>query len=273
MDHQAANIHKERIYYKSIKSAKESSLISTDDSILVICAGHRDKKILELNGFTKVTISNLDDRLEKNEFAPFEYSYQDAEDLSFEDNSFDWVLVHAGLHHCYRPHRALLEMLRVGKKGAIVFEARDGFLIRQAKKFNLVPTYELESVIDNDLKYGGVANTDIPNFIYRWKEREIESILNAYFPTFKDNKVHYFYNLRLPTQRISFIKSPLKRYFLLALMIPVKIFCTLFPKQSNEFGFIMQKGTELHNWLKHENGQVKINPENVKKDFDINKKL
>ena len=273
MDHKAANIHKDRIYYKGIKSASESGLIPTSDSILVVCGGHNDKKTLEVHGYQNVTISNLDDRLEANEFAPYSYSFQDAEDLSFEDQSFDWVLVHAGLHHCYRPHRALLEMLRVSRKGAIVFEARDSFTLRLAKKFDLVPTYEIPAVIDNDFKYGGVANTSIPNYIYRWKEREIESILDTYYPTFSDNKVHYFYSLRLPTQRIAFIKSPIKRAITKLAMIPIKIFCILFPKHSNEFGFVMTKGSKLQDWLKKNGGVVDIDVEKLKKDFDTEKRL
>lgn len=273
MDHKAAEIHKERIYYKTIKLAKEKSLISLGDNILVVCAGHQDKKILESHGFTNVTISNLDERLEKDEFAPYEYSYQNAEDLSFEDNAFDWVIVHAGLHHCYRPHRALLEMLRVGKRGAIVFEARDSTILRIGKKFNLVPTYEIEAVIGNNLKYGGVANSTIPNYIYRWKEREIESILDTYFPNFSDNKVHYFYNLRLPTKRISIVSSAIKRIAMYTALIPLRILCAIFPKQSNEFCFIMEKGHTLHNWLKKENDVVVINPDVIKNDFDLGKSI
>jgi len=271
LDHKVAEIHKERIYYKTIKSAKESSLISVNDNILVVCAGHQDKRILESQGFKNVTISNLDERLDNDEFAPYQYSYQNAEDLSYGDDAFDWVIVHAGLHHCYRPHRALLEMLRVGKKGAIVFEARDSSIMRIGKKYNLVPTYEIEAVIGNDLKYGGVANSSIPNYIYRWKEREIESILNAYFPNFQDNKVHYFYNLRLPTKRISIVNSPIKRMAMHAFLIPLRILCAIFPKQSNEFCFIMKKGTQLHSWLKVENGAVVINPDVIKKDFNLDK--
>jgi ubiquinone/menaquinone biosynthesis C-methylase UbiE len=32
-----------------------------------------------------------------NEFHPFKWSYQDAENLSFKDKSFDFVVVHSGL--------------------------------------------------------------------------------------------------------------------------------------------------------------------------------
>jgi ubiquinone/menaquinone biosynthesis C-methylase UbiE len=52
-----------------------------------------------------------------DEFAPFSWSFQDAEQLSFEDEAFDYVFVHAGLHHCASPHRALLEMYRVARRG------------------------------------------------------------------------------------------------------------------------------------------------------------
>ncbi len=272
MDHKIAPIRKERIYYKTIKSSKEKAIISENDSFLVVCGGHTDKKVLEANGLANVTISNLDDRLSDNEFSPYKYSYQDAENLSFEDACFDWVIVHAGLHHCYRPHLALHEMLRVAKKGAIVFEARDNTIIKFGKKLRIVPTYEIEAVIGNNMKYGGVANTDIPNFIYRWTESEVDGVLNSLYPIYSDNKVHYFYNLRLPTDRIKVIVSPFKRFIMSSLMLPLKLFCFLFPKQSNEFGFIMVKGNKLHPWLQNNNGEIKINPESVKKGFDISNK-
>jgi ubiquinone/menaquinone biosynthesis C-methylase UbiE len=41
---------------------------------------------------------------------------QDAENLSYDDRAFDLVVVHAGLHPCYSPHRALLEMYRVARR-------------------------------------------------------------------------------------------------------------------------------------------------------------
>ena len=37
--------------------------------------------------------------------------------FGFEDGAFDFVVVHQGLHHCHSPHRGLLEMYRVARRG------------------------------------------------------------------------------------------------------------------------------------------------------------
>ena len=79
-------------------------------------------------------------------------------------SSFDWAIVHAGLHHCASPHRGLLEMCRVARKGVVVMEARDSMLIRLAARVGLVPNYELETVAIANFAIGGLRNSAIPNY-------------------------------------------------------------------------------------------------------------
>ncbi len=83
--------------------------ISTADSVLVVCGGPLDEAVMREVGFARFVISGLDGSAEQ----------QDAERLSFADGSFDVVIARAGLHHCYSPHRALLEMYRVARKAAM----------------------------------------------------------------------------------------------------------------------------------------------------------
>lgn len=65
-------------------------------------------------------ISNLDDRMvDDGRYAPMEWSYQDAEHLTYGDETLDVCVVHDGLHHCRSPHQALLEMLRVARRGVL----------------------------------------------------------------------------------------------------------------------------------------------------------
>jgi len=54
-----------------------------------------------------------------------EYSKQDAEELSFENESFDYVVVKESLHHLPRPYMAIYEMLRVCKEGIYIVEPQD----------------------------------------------------------------------------------------------------------------------------------------------------
>lgn len=259
---------KHRLIYKSLSKALKKSKIHIDDKILVICGGNFDRNVLLDFGFSNVTISNLDSRMKGDEFHPYLWSYQDAENLTLEDNSFDWVLVHAGLHHCYSPHKALLEMLRVGKIGAIVIESRESFTMNLAIKLGLTGHYEIQAVIGNDLKFGGVANSFIPNHVYRWKENEVSKIVRSLYPQYSDNQVDFYYGLRIPYGKIEFEKSSIKKLILHLSFLPLKLYAFLFPKQANEFGFIIRKGNTLQQWLEMDQSGLKLNMDYLNSNFD-----
>ena len=54
-----------------------------------------------------------------------DYSAQNAEELKFGDNAFDYVLIKEALHHFPRPWLALYEAFRVCRKGVILIEPND----------------------------------------------------------------------------------------------------------------------------------------------------
>ena len=161
-------------------------------------------------GFRQVTISNLDSRIKGDEFAPYPWSLQDAENLRFEDGAFDFVVVHQGLHHCYSPHRGLLEMYRVARRGVLAFEPRDTRLVRLGVKLGFGQEYEIAAVAENGLQAGGVGNSATPNFIYRWTEREIEKTIRTFNPAGRA-EFRYFSALRVPKKRIRSMKNGLWR--------------------------------------------------------------
>src|SRR5205814_4551563 len=125
------------------------------------------------------------------------WSYQDAESLTFADNSFDMVMACAGLHHCHSPHRALLEMYRVARHCALALEARDSFLSRIAVHLGVVDEYELTAVVGNDYAFGGVKNTSVPNYIYRCTEREVIKTISSYAP-YAPSRVLWFHEFAPP---------------------------------------------------------------------------
>jgi ubiquinone/menaquinone biosynthesis C-methylase UbiE len=230
-------------------------------SILIVGAGETDREVFSSLGFTNVTISNLDVRLTGNEFAPYQWSYQQAEKLTYEKESFDFVVVHAALHHCESPHRALLEMYRVAKKGLIAFESRDSLLMRFLELVDLTPSYEHLAVYYNDGKFGGVNNTEIPNYIYRWTEREIEKTIDTYAPYAK-HQFHYQYDNDVPSSVGLEQKATLKSLIVSIAKPFYKIFSLLFPKQQNLFAFYVEKPKlpeDLYNWLKLEDGKLRFN--------------
>jgi len=87
------------------------------------------------------------------------------QNLPYDDDSYDYVIIHASIHHSSKPHAAILEMLRILKIGIIFIESRDCFLTKLSCKLSLSEEYERSAVKNgND---GGVDNTNIPNFVYR----------------------------------------------------------------------------------------------------------
>ncbi|WP_422281189.1 methyltransferase domain-containing protein [Bradyrhizobium sp.] len=81
--------------------------------------------------------------------------------MSYDDESFDAVIVDAGLHHCHSPHRALLEMYRVARKCAVAFEARDSLLMRAAIRAGLTEEFERSAISADRMRAG---ESPIPEF-------------------------------------------------------------------------------------------------------------
>lgn len=57
-----------------------------------------------------------------------DYSEENAEELSFDDESFGYVLCKQSYHHFPRPYIALYEMLRVADRGVVLIEPNDSEL-------------------------------------------------------------------------------------------------------------------------------------------------
>jgi hypothetical protein len=82
-------------------------------------------------------------------------------------------------------------MLRIAKSGVIFIESRDCFLTRLSCWLGLSEIYEY-SAVNND-EHGGVDNTNIPNFVYRWTEREVWKLISSYKPLNK-YKLYFDYD-------------------------------------------------------------------------------
>ena len=148
-------------YSETLRRLLNDGWIGLNSSVLVVCGGGYDRDVFHGLGFRRVTISNLDSRLDSrrdgSEFAPYPWSLQDVERLRFEDGAFDFVVVHQGLHHCHSPHRGLLEMYRVARRGMLAFEPRDTRLVRLGVRLGFGQEYEIAAVAGNGLRAGGVS--------------------------------------------------------------------------------------------------------------------
>jgi len=220
-------------------------------SILVCGGGIRDKETFDALGFLNVTISNLDSRMESNQYKPYGWIRENISDLSLADNEYDYVVVHAALHHCRSPHRALTEMYRVARRAVLAFEARDSAVMRILENLNLTQTYECTAVFFNDCKFGGVENSDVPNFVFRWTEREVRKTIQSYNPV-AEHKIRFFYATGIPSSASAEKKGLAKRFFLSALKPFYILFVRIFPKQQNLFAFYIEKPIlpdDLFEWL------------------------
>lgn len=239
-------------YQNVLNKLLTKDVIHKTDNILVVCGGLGDKKLLENLGFSRVTISNLDERMKANDFKPYDWDFQDAEDLKYKDEQYDFVLVRVGLHHCRSPHKALCEMYRVAKTGILAFEARDNMFIRLACFLNIAEKHEISAVGgDNNSQYGGIRNSGIPNYVYRWTQREVMKTICSFAPYAK-HSFRFFYSLRLPLPSLLLRNKFTLRRLVLLVAPFIKIFTFIFPKQCNQFGILVMKPNlpqDLQPWL------------------------
>ena len=200
--------------------------------IIVLGAGNLDQEIFEELGYKNVTFSNIENSDEKK--LNF---YENIHDIKLKDNSYEYCIAHACIHHSSKPHQAILELFRVCSKGSLIMEANDSFISRVACKLKLSEEYEL-SAIKKNITTGGVDNTNIPNYVYRWTEREVIKLMKSFRPDLK-HKIFFNYS-----SHIKFTQSK-------AIKIFFDIIFLIFPKQKNLLSIYIDKDNLIMNdWIK-----------------------
>jgi len=104
------------------------------------------------------------------------FSIENAEKLSFEDNSFDYVLCKESYHHFPRPYLGVYEMLRVAQKGIILIEPNDPisqmpFLLGMVNILDKWNTNLAEKFWKNRFSFESVGN-----YVFKLSLRECEKI-------------------------------------------------------------------------------------------------
>ncbi len=191
-----------------------------NSKIIVFGAGPMDVRIFNELEFKNTTFSNLNPN--KNNFRKI-----NIHNTGLEESSFDYCVAHASIHHSSQPHRAITEMYKVAKKGILIIESNDSLLMRLAVKLKLAEEYEVSAVNNGST---GVDETFIPNYVYRWTEREIEKLIKSYKPNV-NHEIIFDYN--------NHIKFNNKKFFLLKLIL--KIFFLIFKKQQNLLSIFINK--------------------------------
>jgi ubiquinone/menaquinone biosynthesis C-methylase UbiE len=121
-------------------------------------------------------ISNTFLELSKQKGLFEKYAIENAENLSFPDDSIDYILVKEAYHHFPRPYLAVYEMLRVAQKGLILIEPHDPIsrmplLLFLKNVLDRVNVNLLSKFWKNRYSYEAVGN-----FVFKLSEREIEKI-------------------------------------------------------------------------------------------------
>lgn len=229
-------------------------------SVLIVGGAGNDFTVFKALGFEDVTLSNLDDDVRGSDYAPFKEACEDAENLSFDDGSFDYCVICAALHHCYSPHRALLEMLRVARVGVIFIESRDSWLMRRLENWGFTQTYEYSAVWKSGGLSGGVRNSEIPNYIYRWTEREIEKTARCALP-WGEPVFDYRYGNSYPRSTRIMKGAGWKSWIITAARPLYALFARLFKRQQNMFAVYIQKpvAATAFSWIRFEGTTPKFN--------------
>src|SRR5581483_5414264 len=119
---------RDSLYRRALRNLVGRGVLHENMSVLVAAAGAPDRDALQSLRFSNVTMTNIS-REPPADLSPYHYETQDLEALQYDDLSFDWALVSASLHHCRSPHRALLELYRVARRGVLALESRDSLAI------------------------------------------------------------------------------------------------------------------------------------------------
>ena len=237
-------------------------IIDKNSKILVVGGTKYDSNIFKNNSFLNVTIGNLD---RETDYTPYKHTIQDLRKLTLENDSFDYVVANACIHHTSKPHQAILEMYRVSSKGIIVIEGNDSLFIKITNFFGLSQEYELSAIISGEYNHdlGGVDNTNVPNFVYRWTEREVYKLISCYEPQFT-HKIEFYYDSDFEGYK-NVKKMRLINPILFLLEMAAKVYFLFFKKEKNLFSFFVnKKDRKLNKWIKNfENNNTKIDREYI----------
>jgi len=210
-------------------------------SILIVGAEQNDVDLFLARGFANVTLLNL-------QSAPVTMPA-------------GWKFV---VGNGRSPHSILLEMYRTSIKTTIFIEARDSLLMKAVERCGLTQSYELTAVHYNGGTSGGVDDTAVPNYVYRWTEREVEKTIASYAPHC-NHAFDYRYGLDLPQTPAVLMHAPLRTAFIRAIRPLAWLLGVLLPRQQNLFAAQIQKkqgDMQLKPWLFREgNGQLSFDKE------------
>lgn len=249
----------------------ESGKLDTEGALLVLGASDGDELVLRKAGWSSITLSNF---VSSNSIQSPDTSYLelDAEDIALPDESFECVAAYEVLHHCRSPHRALCEMLRVSRRYVIFQEPNDSRLYAWLRRFGFVSSFEIAAVVGNGFVSGGVRNTAVPNYIYRWNHATAHQTALSFmpdrvihlhsYPYWELNHTEFELGLKLESPLGVLIKAfggPRRFRQVLRLAESTLNRLLLSRHLGNQFFCCIEKTDQLHEWLRRSGSDVVFN--------------
>jgi ubiquinone/menaquinone biosynthesis C-methylase UbiE len=119
---------------------------------------------------------------------------QNAEALSFGNETFDFAFCKDSLHHFPRPTLAIYEMLRVARKGIAIIEPQDEFIEASVSQIIYRGVKNLLFAAFLGRKATRFQYEEVGNFIYSISKRELEKIAVAYdYPVIAFKGINSYY--------------------------------------------------------------------------------
>jgi SAM-dependent methyltransferase len=256
-----------------LRKCIEKMRIDVDGTVLVVGGMQEDAEVLRRCGFHRITLSNINGVPDYNGASDeLPVVAVDAENIRLADNSYDIVFVHEVIHHCRSPHRALCEMLRVAKRRVLMMEPNDSGFMSLLTRLRLSFPFEVAAVVNNDYVRGGVRNSQIPNFIFRWNEHEVYKLACTFLAehelrVYADPYWHFNADERMLADRkqtkIGSITGLIGAKNFLRILHDAQRILNKVPTlrgQGNKFFCCIEKSADLRAWLQLErDGQIVFN--------------
>lgn len=105
------------------------------------------------------------------------YKEENAENLSFDDETFDFVFCKQSFHHFPRPMLALYEMLRVARKGVVLIEPNDRYIASIESNGTCNRIIHRLNFLMKSLPKSEHSYEEVGNYVYKISKREIEKFV------------------------------------------------------------------------------------------------
>jgi hypothetical protein len=153
-------------------------------------------------------------------------------------------------------------MLRVARKGILLFEPYDNLVTRLGMRFGVSQKFETAAVFYSGFTHGGLRNGPVANYVYRFTKWELEKTVSTAYPEGPID-LQFIHALRIPWEQLKGRRNKIP-YYLTCLALPfLSLANRLIPEQGNCFAAYIAKRTDqspLWPWvLRSESGNCVAN--------------